>query len=85
MTQDQYNRALEINNRLNDLETFRDKLRTRKDAKLNYTYYDNIKYGHVVYTDLEYKLRDIFIRHDKMIREEIENEIKSLKDEIKTL
>ena len=85
MTQNQYNRAIEINNRLHELETFRDKLRTRKDAKLNYTYYDNIKYCHVVYTDLEYSLRDIFIRHDKMIREEIENEIKSLKDEIKTL
>lgn len=84
MTQEQYNRAVEINNRLKELNLFLDALKHYSEPKLCYSY-NNISCNQVICYDLVYKLEDIFIRHDKMIREEIENEIKSLKDEIKTL
>ncbi len=84
MTQEQYNRAVEINDRLKELNLFLDALKHYSKPILCYSY-NNVSCNQVVCYDLVYKLEDIFFRHDKMIREEIENEIKSLQDEIKTL
>lgn len=84
MTQDQYNRAIEIHNRLICLNVFKEALERYENTKLAYTY-KNIDYKYVACEEIVDSLRDIFIRHDKMIREEIENKIKSLQDEIKTL
>lgn len=85
MTQDQYNKAIEINNRLKELNLFLDYLKHYSKPILCYSSYNNISCTQVICYDLIYKLEDIFIRHDKMIREEIKNEIKKLKDEIKIL
>lgn len=84
MTQEQYNRAIEINDRLKELNLFLDTLKHYTKPILCYSY-NNVSYKQVICDDLVYKLEDIFTRHDKIIRKEIEDEIKNLQDEIKTL
>ena len=84
MTQDQYNRAIEIHNKLICLTVFKETLKGCENIELAHTY-TNTVYKYIACKEIVDSLKDIFIRHDKMIYEEIENEIKSLKDEIKTL
>ncbi len=81
MTQEQYNRAVAISNRLKELKEVKDDIGDTSNhllsfCKSNYTpcaewYMRNIS--------------DILDRHDKMIREEIDAEIEKLKKEIEEL
>lgn len=81
MTQEQYNRAVEINNRLEELTMVKDEIGSTSNHFLSYCNSD--------YTPCaEWKMRDIsdiLDRHDKMIREEIDSEIEKLKKEIEEL
>lgn len=88
MTQEQYNRAVEIGKRLEMLNQAKTKI-TNGLCKLDYvcqvitldTGHSRIDVDH----NLSNNLSDIFDRHDKMIREEIDNEIEKLKKEIEEL
>lgn len=90
MTQEQYNRTVEITNRLNNLNKAKDWLKHNR-YRLGYLQIDNDKiihinqYGTIMIDYTMSKLTDIFDRHDKMIREEIDSEIEKLKKEIEEL
>lgn len=81
MTQEQYNRAVEINHMIKGLGNL--KKRMVAFYKLWYAERDN-NGGYHLCDDIEC-IRDILDRHDKMIREEIDSEIEKLKKEIEKL
>lgn len=86
MTQEQYNRAVEIGKRLEILNQAK---ATKGLCKLDYvcqvitldTGHSRIDVDH----NISNNLSDILDRHDKMIHEEIDNEIEKLKKEIEEL
>ena len=83
MTQEQYNRAVEINNRLLMLKGVLEELNCG-GRSLTYKYSKGSDDGLCA----EYRLQpisNILDRHDNMIREEINNEIEKLKKEIEEL
>lgn len=88
MTQEQYNRAVEINNRLEELETAKERLECNC-YKLGYLCstqnVGGMILGNTIIDSTMIRLTDIFDRHDNMIREEIDNEIEKLKKEIEEL
>lgn len=77
MTQEQYNRALLISKQLENLERISRRLKSDM-VSLDYIYYSGESLTNGAITD-------IFGRHDKMIREEIDAEIEKLKKEIEEL
>lgn len=82
MTQEQYEKAVAINIRLEQLHKVKEEISDTSKYLLTYCK----KYGYkpcYQYT-LPY-IADILDRHDKMIREEIDAEIEKLKKEIETL
>ena len=81
MTEQQFKRACEIKERLNGLE--RVKSYFRSGTGLRYTY---LRAGceRRVCSDSN-EILDLLDEHDKMIRQEIEDEIESLKKEIEKL
>lgn len=88
MTQEQYNRVSEIIKRLEVLNQAKHKI-THGLCKLSYVCQATIlSTGHSkieIDSYLSSSLSDILDRHDKMIREEIDNEIEKLKKEIEEL
>lgn len=82
MTQEQYNRAVWINNRLKELEAVKKEISTPSKYLLTYCAKDDYK---PCYRWTMVYISDILDRHDKMIREEIDNEIEKLKKEIEKL
>lgn len=81
MTQEQYNRAVEINGRLNELKEVKKEIDSTSSSVLSYCDREYTPYA-------EWKMcsiSDILDRHDKMIREEIDSEIEKLKKEIEEL
>lgn len=84
MTQEQYNRAVEIGKRLENLEKAQKEL--GKGILYKLTFSTKIRGEHYVFNEwLLSSISDILDRHDKMIREEIDNEIEKLKKEIEEL
>lgn len=82
MTQEQYNRITEINNRLSAIYKVKEEI-SRNNVFLGY--FCRAQY---ILRDLRINdedIRNILDRHDKMIREEIDNEIEKLKKEIEEL
>lgn len=76
MTQEQYNRANEINESLSFLNSVKAEI-NKPGVRLDYVR-TLIQVGcEINVTDG--KISDILDRHDKMIREEIDNEIEKLK------
>ena len=86
MTQEQYKKAVGLNERIKGLEAVQREL-------LNYSslWY---AYGRTIYGNENWEvfpkeivnpIRYILDKHDKMIRQEINDEIKKLKSEIETL
>lgn len=74
MTQEQYNRAVEISDKLRRMKVLR---LNEKNMRLSYMF---------GCTEVDTKaISSILNRHDKMIREEIYNEIEKLKKEIEEL
>lgn len=83
MTLEQYNRAVEISKRLEGLEKMSN-LIANMNGRLVYIINDPTSFLHKDIIS-ENSIFDILDRHDKMIREEIDNEIEKLKKEIETL
>ena len=82
MTNEQYNRAVEINQRLKELESVKKEINDSSKYLLTYCEADDYK---PCYRWTMVYISDILDRHDKMIREEIDNEIEKLKNEVKEL
>ena len=82
MTQEQYNRAVWINDRLKELEEVKKEINNPSKHLLTYCKEDGYK---PCYKGIMKNISDIFDRHDKMIREEIDSEIAKLKKEIEEL
>jgi len=89
MTQEQYIRAVQINNRINHLNETLEHIKDTKKHRLWYAY----KVTDSCLSDswnltAEWamsRIGDILDKHDLMIRQEIEEEIEKLKKEIETL
>ena len=81
MKEEQYNRAIQIHYRINNLEKIKEDL-LRVDNKLTYV---NKSKGEELYPYDFKHISDILDKHDLQIRSEIDAEIESLKKEIKTL
>lgn len=87
MTEKQFNEAVRINNRIGELEKVKKEISSLPNNKLSY-----IQKGDSIRDDWEIVDRwtmrlisDILDRHDKQIREEIDEEIAKLKKEIEEL
>lgn len=83
MTLEQYNRAVEISKRLEELEKMSN-LIANMNGRLVYIINDLTSFLHKDIIS-ENSIFDILDRHDKMIREEIDAEIEKLKKEIEEL
>lgn len=81
MTQEQYNRAVMISHRIADLERLKRDLSPRSERRL--TYVDE-QYSPLPEWLMSH-ISEILDKHDTKIREEIEFEIKTLKEEIERL
>lgn len=85
MTQEQYNRAVEIKKRLDDLERVKDVIKGTVSHRLTYSEESGSSGWKVCWPNTMRLIGDILDKHDLMIREEIDEEIKNLKKEIETL
>jgi len=84
MTQEQYTRAVWINNRIGELEKVKDEIKETTKRRLWYAE----KGEHDWRLTSEWIMRyisELLDRHDTMIRAEIDEEIEKLKKEIETL
>lgn len=87
MDKEKYNRAIEINNRLNELQRVKEEVKDTRTHYLTYarkgdTFSDHDSLcRHYI---MEY-ISDILDKHDKMIRQEIDDEIAALNKEIEEL
>ncbi len=87
MTQEQYNRAVEINNRIEALEEVKKEIKGESTHKLSYLY-KNDGFNSDFKPCNDWTLRnlgEILDSHDRMIRAEIDEEIEKLKKEIEEL
>lgn len=85
MTQEQYNRAVEIKKRLDDLERVKDVIKGTVTHRLTYSEESGSSGWKVCWPNTMQLIGDILDKHDLMIREEIDEEIKNLKKEIEML
>lgn len=84
MTQEQFNRAVEINKRLLELRDLNKEL--SNNAKLSYVYYDKYENDYKCYYDFQMKtIKETLDKYDIQIREDIKKEILSLEEEIEKL
>lgn len=87
MTKEQYQRACEINERLQQLKQVKEAIHGTATHRLMYVYNRNINRDD--YTPcanyIMHYISNLLDTHDKMIRAEIENEIASLEQEIEAL
>ena len=84
MTTEQYTRAIQISERLKELEQVKKAISDTTRNRLTYEIEGNRGYNtHSSW--LIHPIGNILDRHDKMIREEIDQEIEALTKEIETL
>lgn len=87
MTQEQYNRAVQINYRIDELEKVKDAIKQTTKHRLWYAS-NSGEFGSSWLLVSELTMRnisEILDKHDVMIRQEIDEEIERLKAEIETL
>lgn len=85
MTEEQFKRACEIYNRLKNLRVVKVEISEINKHRLMYEY-RNHNGDYVGCSDWKIQpIAEILNKHDKMIREEIDEEIRKLQEEIKTL
>lgn len=86
MTQEQYKKAVGLNERIKGLEAVQRELLNYSNLWYAYgrTIHGN-EYLEVFPKGIVNPIRHILDKHDKMIRQEINDEIKKLKSEIETL
>lgn len=85
MTQEKYNRAVQISNRLSELEKVKEEISDKKINRLRYAYRS---YNGNWSLTPEWRMRYIYElldKHDEMIRAEIDEEIEKLKKEIELI
>lgn len=85
MTEQQYNRAIAIYERINDLVRVKKEIAGTEDHRLSYTWKTSSREWSVCDTWDMMKIGEILDKHDLMIRQEIDEEIERLKAEIKRL
>ena len=86
MTEEQYIRAVQINNRIETLNNVKKEIEGTRDHRLWYA--EKSLSSSDFRLCSEYRMRDIsdiLDKHDLMIRQEIDDKIKQLKAEIKEL
>lgn len=85
MTEEQFKRAVEISNRLEALKEVKNEIDNIEKHRLSYAY-RGCDGDYRLYPDFKmHPIEDILDKHDEMIREEIDEEIRKLQEEIKTL
>lgn len=84
MTQEQYQRAVKINNRLEELAQVKKEIGETTKHRLWYAWKGQSDWRLTSEWAMQY-ISDLLDKHDLMIRQEIDNEIEQLKAEIETL
>ena len=85
MKQEQYQRAVQINNRLEELKDVKRCINDTSEHRLYYAY-KNCNNDYTCYPQWAMNpIAELLDRHDNMIRQEIEDEIEMLNKEIETL
>ena len=84
MTQEQYNRAVWINNRIGELEKVKDEIKETTKHRLWYAWKGESDWRLTSEWEMRY-ISKLLDKHDLMIRAEIDEEIEKLKAEIETL
>lgn len=91
MTEEQFNKAIELHDTLNSLYRVKKEIEGTIKHRLCYIEHCDREFG---YADSDWKISNIrtlavighiFDRHDKQIRQEIEDEINQIKQEIEKL
>ena len=85
MTQEQFERAVEIKKRLDDLERVKEEIKGTVTHRLTYSEESGSSGWKVCWPNTMRLIGDILDKHDLMIRKEIDEEIERLKKEIETL
>lgn len=86
MTQEQYNRAVQINKRIETLNNVKKEIEGTRDHRLWYAEKSISSSDFRLCSEYRmHDIADILDKHDVMIRQEIDEEIERLKTEIKTL
>lgn len=86
MTTEQYTRAIEISERIKELEQVKKGISSTINNRLTYEYKEYGEFEAQAHPSWELNpIRKILDRYDKMIREEIDKEINALTKEIETL
>lgn len=84
MTDEQFAKAIQINQKINELIDTKNEINNRQSCYLSYLYKDATGDRKYAYWRM-ITIKNILDKHDKMIREEIDEEIRKLQEEIKTL
>lgn len=85
MTEEQFKKACEIQDKLRSLNEIKHDVFGAKGARLSYVYINAVS-DNAVHSKFALKpIAEILDKHDKMIRAEIDEEIRKLQEEIKTL
>ena len=84
MTEKQFARATQISQKINELIDTKNEINNRQNCYLSYSYKDTSGNKQCAYWRM-ITIKNILDKHDKMIREEIDEEIRKLQEEIKTL
>lgn len=85
MTQKQFERAVEIKKRLDDLESVKDEIKGTASHRLTYSEESDSDGWKVCWPNTMQLIGEILDKHDLIIRQEIDEEIERLKKEIETL
>jgi len=83
MTDKQFERAVEISSRIKELEEVKKEISETEEHRLSYSYYSSA--WQLCPSWVMSQIGEILDKHDKMIRQEIDEEISTLKAEIKEL
>lgn len=84
MTEKQFARATQISQKINELLNTKKEINNRQNCYLSYLHKDATGDRKCAYWRM-ITIKNILDKHDKMIREEIDEEIRKLQEEIKTL
>lgn len=85
MTQEQFQRAIAIHNRLDELGRVKEEIKETASRRLTYSMESGSSGWKVCWPNTMRLIGDILDKHDLMIRKEIDEEIERLEKEIETL
>lgn len=84
MTEEQFAKATKINQKISEFVDAKNEINNRKNCRLAYIYEDATGYRQCASWKITV-IKNILNKHDKMINEEIDEEIRKLLEEVKTL